>query len=96
MDDRFVEFFNGNVPSPEAKLNSETPAWLLDRMSILVLKIFHMKEQTDRKDASAEHIQKCRARLTVLMEQRADMAGCFDDLMEDVKNGKRKLKSIAR
>lgn len=92
MDDRFVEFFKDAKFSADARLNSETPAWLLDRMSILVLKIYHMKEQTERKDASAEHIAKCNARLSILMEQSADMAGCFDDLMDDVKNGKRRIK----
>ncbi len=92
MDDHFVEFFKNHKSLPEARLNSETPAWLLDRMSILVLKIYHMKEQTERTDASPEHIAKCNARLSVLLEQRADMAGCFDDLMEDVRNGKRRIK----
>lgn len=92
MDDHFVQFFKDVNPAPGTRLNSETPAWLLDRMSILVLKIYHMKEQTERKDASPEHIAKCNARLSVLLEQRADMAGCFDDLMEDVRNGKRRIK----
>lgn len=92
MDDRFVEFFKNVKFESGARLNSETPAWLLDRMSILVLKIYHMKEQTERRDASPEHIAKCRARLSVLMAQRVDMATCFDELMEDVKNGKRKIK----
>jgi hypothetical protein len=92
MDDYFVTFFKDTKPLPEARLNSETPAWLLDRMSILVLKIYHMKEQTERADASPDHIAKCNARLSVLLEQRADMAGCFDDLMEDVKSGKRRIK----
>ncbi len=92
MDDRFVEYFKEVKFTTEARLNSETPAWLLDRMSILVLKIYHMKEQTERRDASADHIQKCLSRLSVLMEQRTDMAGCFDDLMEDVRNGKRRIK----
>ena len=92
MDDHFVSFFRNTNLLPEARLNSETPAWLLDRMSILVLKIYHMREQTERTDASPDHITKCNARLSVLLEQRADMAVCFDDLMEDVKNGKRRIK----
>lgn len=92
MDDYFLEQFKGVTSKASAKINSETPAWLLDRMSILLLKIFHMKEQTERKDASAEHIEKCKAKLNVLMEQRADMQLAFDQLMEDIKSGDRKMK----
>ena len=92
MDDYFLFQFKYVTPKPTAKINSETPAWLLDRMSILMLKIYHMKEQTDRKDASAEHIAKCQAKLTVLMEQKTDMQMAFDQLMEDIKNGDRKMK----
>jgi hypothetical protein len=92
IDDYFLEQFKGVTSKASAKINSETPAWLLDRMSILLLKIFHMKEQTERKDASAEHIEKCKAKLDVLMEQRADMQLAFDQLMEDIKSGDRKMK----
>lgn len=92
MDDYFLFQFKNVTPKPSAKINSETPAWLLDRMSILMLKIYHMKEQTDRKDASAEHIAKCQTKLNVLMEQKTDMQMAFDQLMEDIKNGDRKMK----
>src|SRR5688572_3477207 len=61
MDDYFLDQFKHVQPKPTAKINSETPAWLLDRMSILLLKIYHMQEQVDRKDASVEHIEKCQA-----------------------------------
>lgn len=92
MDDYFLDQFKSVTPKPSAKINSETPAWLLDRMSILLLKIYHMKEQTERKDASAEHIAKCKAKLDVLMEQRSDMQLAFDQLMEDIRTGDRKMK----
>lgn len=92
MDDYFLEQFKGVTPKPSAKINSETPAWLLDRMSILLLKIYHMQEQTERKDASPEHIAKCRAKLAVLLEQRTDMQLAFDQLMEDIKSGDRRMK----
>lgn len=92
MDDRIITYFRMVVPDAEARLNSETPAWLLDRMSILVLKIWHMREQTERTDASPEHILKCRQKLDILLEQRADMGRCFDELMEEVGAGKRKIK----
>ncbi|HRJ31533.1 MAG TPA: DUF4254 domain-containing protein [Cyclobacteriaceae bacterium] len=92
MDDYFMEKFKNVVAKPTAKINSETPAWLLDRMSILMLKIYHMKEQTERTDASQEHIAKCEAKLNVLLEQKTDMHMAFDQLMEDIKNGDRKMK----
>lgn len=92
MDDHFMEQFKNVVAKPTAKINSETPAWLLDRMSILMLKIYHMKEQTERTDASPEHIAKCEAKLNVLLEQKMDMHMAFDQLMEDIGNGNRKMK----
>jgi hypothetical protein len=92
MDDYFLFQFKDVTPKPTAKINSETPAWLLDRMSILLLKIYHMKEQTERKDASAEHIAKCQTKLNVLLVQREDMQMAFDQLMEDIRNGDRKMK----
>lgn len=92
MDDYFLDQFKGVTPKSSAKINSETPAWLLDRMSILLLKIYHMKEQTERTDASAEHIAKCKAKLDVLLEQRSDMKLAFDQLMDDIRSGDRKMK----
>jgi hypothetical protein len=92
MDDHFLNLFKGVNPKPGTRINSETPAWLLDRMSILLLKIFHMKEQTERKDASADHIAKCKVKLDVLLEQRQDMQFAFDELMEDIQKGDRRFK----
>jgi hypothetical protein len=73
-------------------MNSETPAWLIDRMSILELKIFHMEEQTLRTDASDQHILNCKNKLKVLLEQRHDMSQCLDELLDDIKTGKRFFK----
>jgi hypothetical protein len=92
VDDFFLEYFKGTTPKPGARINSETPAWLLDRMSILMLKIYHMKEQTERKDASDEHIKKCQAKLQVLMEQKNDMRLAFDEMIEDISAGVRRFK----
>lgn len=92
IDDYFLEQFGGVKPLADARMNSETPAWLLDRMSILMLKIYHMKEQTERKDASTEHIAKCSQKLAILMEQKSDMRMAFDELVEDIYAGKRKFK----
>ncbi|HPM29526.1 MAG TPA: DUF4254 domain-containing protein [Chryseolinea sp.] len=92
IDDVFLEEFKNVIPKPQTRINSETPAWLLDRMSILLLKIFHMKEQTERKDVDTEHVQKCKLKLNILLEQRVDMKTAFDELMEDIGSGNRRFK----
>lgn len=92
IDDYFLDGFRHVVPKPGARINSETPAWLLDRMSILMLKIFHMKEQTERTDASTEHIQRCILKLNILMEQKSDMRLAFDEMIEDIGSGSRRFK----
>ena len=92
VDDQFLAKFQNVVPRPGARMNSETPAWLLDRMSILLLKIYHMKEQTERKDVGADHIAKTKAKLNILLEQREDMRLAYDELIEDIEKGNRKFK----
>jgi hypothetical protein len=92
IDDYFLFYFQHVVPQPGTRINSETPAWLIDRMSILMLKIYHMQEQVDRKDASAEHIEKCQQKLNILLEQREDMRLAFDELIEDIGKGTRRFK----
>jgi len=76
----------------EARLNSETAGAMVDRMSILALKIFHMRIQTERHDAGKEHLDTSRARLARLSEQRADLAGCFDALLADCLAGRARFK----
>lgn len=92
VDDYFLEQFRNVVPEAGARINSETPAWLLDRMSILMLKIYHMEEQTKRTDAAPDHIARCESKLSLLTEQKSDMRAAFDELMEDVGNGVRRFK----
>ena len=92
MDDYFLEQFKDVKARPGTRINSETPAWLLDRMSILMLKIYHMKEQTERTDASADHLAKCQAKLQILLEQKQDMQFAFDELIEDIRKGDRRFK----
>jgi len=92
IDDYFLEQFRTVTPKPNTPINSETPAWLLDRMSILMLKIYHMKEQTERPDAGAEHIAKCQSKLDILQEQKRDMQLAFDELIRDITNGSRRFK----
>lgn len=92
IDDHFLEIFRQIKYDQRARINSETPAWLLDRMSILMLKIYHMREQTERKDVSIQHVAKCREKLSILEEQKADMRQAFDQLVEDISTGARKFK----
>jgi hypothetical protein len=76
----------------DARLNTESPAWAIDRLSILALKIWHMKEQTERKDADAEHIERCKAKLDVLLEQQVDLSTAIDQLLEDIEAGSKYMK----
>jgi len=92
IDDFIQELLTHVVPREDAKLNSESPAWLIDRMSILELKIWHMKEQTERVDVDANHLQKSQERLRVLLEQRQDLSQCLDELIADYLLGIKKFK----
>lgn len=73
---------------PDARLNSETAGAMIDRLSILSLKIYHMREQTLREDADAQHRRKCEAKLERLTEQREDLSFCLDALLDDARNGR--------
>jgi len=77
---------------PDARLNTESPAWAIDRLSILALKIWHMKEQAERSDASPEHIAKCQAKLDILLEQQHDLSLAIDQLLEDIEAGRKYMK----
>ncbi|MBC3783936.1 DUF4254 domain-containing protein [Spirosoma utsteinense] len=92
IDGWFFDQFRTISPKSGARLNSETPAWLLDRMSILQLKLYHFREQTERPDAPDEHRLKAQFKLNVLLEQEQDLAQCFDELMGDIRNGDRYMK----
>jgi len=76
----------------DARLNTESPAWAIDRLSILALKIWHMKEQTERKDADAAHREKCQMKLNVLLEQQVDLSTAIDQLLEDIEAGRKYMK----
>lgn len=92
IDDFFLDTFRQVRYRDGAPINSETPAWLLDRMSILLLKIYHMKEQTERTDVAAEHIARCAGKLSILNEQREDMRQAYDELVRDIASGTRRFK----
>lgn len=77
---------------PDARLNTESPAWAVDRLSILALKIYHMREQAERTDATAEHHEKCGAKLQVLLEQQRDLSLAIDQLLDDIQAGRKYMK----
>lgn len=77
---------------PDARLNTESPAWAVDRLSILALKIYHMREQTERTDATPEHREKCGAKLQVLLEQQRDLSLAIDQLLDDIQAGRKYMK----
>lgn len=82
-----------DVPAlANATINTESPAWALDRLSILALKIFHMQAEVARKDASAEHKAKCQAKLDVLLEQKDDLISAIDQLLDDIEAGRKYMK----
>jgi hypothetical protein len=92
IDSYFRQYYSDVKPMADARLNTESPAWAVDRLSILALKIYHMKEQVDRKDASPEHIAKCQAKLDVLLEQQEDLSLAIDQLLEDIQAGRKYMK----
>src|SRR5690606_20144161 len=79
----------GNIePAQDARLNSETAGAMIDRLSILALKIHHMREQTEREDADTDHVEACQGKLERLMAQRRDLMTCLDELLEQAAEGR--------
>ena len=92
IDSYFLKLYSNVSPKPDAKVNTESPAWALDRLSILILKIYHMKEESLRKDVSEQHIITCNEKLQVLLEQQKDLSESIDQLLEDLSKGEKKMK----
>jgi hypothetical protein len=92
IDSYFRQYYSEVKPLADARLNTESPAWAVDRLSILALKIYHMQEQVERKDAEPEHIAKCQAKLDVLLEQQKDLSLAIDQLLEDIEAGRKYMK----
>ena len=91
-DSYFLQKYSNVKVKQGAKINSESPAWAFDRLSILALKIYHMTEEANRAEASQEHREKCQAKLNVLLEQRTDLSTAIDDLLNDIENGDKFMK----
>lgn len=92
IDSYFLEKYKDVKSNEDATINSESPAWAIDRLSILALKIYHMDEEANREDASQEHQMKCKAKLDVLLEQRVDLSTAINQLLEDIAAGRKYMK----
>lgn len=92
IDTYFREKYADVKPLPEATINTESPAWALDRLSILALKIYHMAREVERTDASPEHIAKCQAKLDILLQQEQDLTTAIDQLLDDIAAGRKYMK----
>ena len=91
VDDYYFSIFK-NTSEKDSKINTESPGWVVDRLSILNLKIYHMNEQVERKNVTSEHILNCEKKMVVLQNQRIDLSNSFDELLEEYKAGIKKMK----
>ena len=92
IDSYFLNKYLNVIPKENASINSESPAWALDRLSILVLKIYHMDEEYRREGAGEEHKKSCKSKLDILIEQRKDLGDAIDLLLNDIATGEKKMK----
>ena len=91
IDSYLMDKYRDVRPAADARLNTETPAWAIDRLSILALKIYHMERETERGDDA--HRDACRRKLAVLLEQRADLSRANEELIEDIEAGRKYMKT---
>ena len=92
IDSYFLQQFKGVNTHPEATINTESPAWAIDRLSILALKIYHMQEEANRASASEEHRAACTKKLAILLEQKTDLSAAIDQLLADMAAGRKYMK----
>ena len=92
IDGYFLEKYKNVTQKKNASINTESPAWGVDRLSILALKIYHMNEEASRTDASETHIASCKKKLDILLEQRVDLSTAIDTLLSDIENGDKYMK----
>lgn len=92
IDSYFLYLYKDIAPSANATINTESPAWALDRLSILAVKIYHMNDEATRKNVDKEHIEKCQQKLNVLLEQREDLSTAIDELLDEIKKGDKVMK----
>jgi type II secretory ATPase GspE/PulE/Tfp pilus assembly ATPase PilB-like protein len=92
LDDHLVKELSSVQPGPDARLNTETPGSVIDRLSILALRLYHMEEQACRSDASDGHIERAKARLEILYQQHLDLRQALAELLDDLFSGRKRLK----
>ncbi|MDF2476837.1 MAG: hypothetical protein K0S24_2320 [Sphingobacterium sp.] len=92
IDSYFLQKYQGIQVLPSAKINTESPAWAIDRLSILALKIYHMEQETLRSDATEAHIAACQDKLNILLEQRTDLSQSIDELLTAIESGEKYMK----
>lgn len=92
LDSYFRDLYAHVIPDDNATINTESPAWAIDRLSILALKIWHMREQAERNDVPESHCDRCLAKLNILLEQRRDLTEAIDQLLEDIESGRKYMK----
>ncbi len=92
IDSYFLEHYKAVSPKTDATINTESPAWGVDRLSILALKVYHMNEEATREDASEVHKAACQSKLDILLEQRVDLSTAIDTLLKDIETGDKYMK----
>lgn len=92
IDSYFLDKYKDVKAKSDAKINTESPAWAMDRLSILALKIYHMQQEVSRQDASEEHRKQCEAKLAILLEQRLDLSTAIEELLSDIEAGNKYMK----
>lgn len=92
IDSYFLDKYKEIIVSETAEVNSESPAWAIDRLSILALKIYHMEEEVSRKTASEEHTMECKSKLNILLDQKTDLSNAIDLLLNHISKGKKHMK----
>ncbi|CAL1520187.1 DUF4254 domain-containing protein [Chitinophaga sp. MM2321] len=92
IDSYFLEQYRTVMPAAAATVNTESPAWAIDRLSILALKIYHMQEEATRADADEAHRTACQRKLDILLEQRTDLSTAIETLLQDIAAGKKYMK----
>ena len=93
VDSYLLEKYKEVVPAPDARLNTETPAWAVDRLSILALKIYHMKQETLRTDVDESHRTACQKKLDVLLTQQVDLSQAIEDHIGEIAAGRKYMKT---
>ena len=92
IDSHFLQQYSQVQLQPGAGFNTESPAWAIDRLSILALKIYHMQAEAERKDANPQHREACSEKLVILLQQQEDLSSAIDELLAELEQGKKYMK----